>query len=167
MAELLTRVTIWIALALFAGSAVVRRSQRGGGRAALALSFTGWTLFVGHVLLAFDTHYAWSHAVAYAETAEQTAALTGLDWGGGLYVNCLFGLVWLGELAWWGLDAPGYHGRPRSVELAVRGFFVFMVLNGAVIFVAGPQRWLGVALVTALAWAWRPGTPLDQRTSRS
>ena len=152
LAEFLTRVTIWLALGLYTSSQVgYRRGLEAGFRA----SALGWTLFLAHVVLAFDAHYAWSQATAYAQTAAQTEELTGLDWGGGLYVNYLFGLVWLGELAWWRRDAPGYRARPRWVELAVRGFFLFMIVNGAVVFVDGPQRWLGVAIVAALLMAWR------------
>jgi hypothetical protein len=35
-------------------------------------------------------------------------------------------------------------------------FFFVMILNGAVIFAAGPRRMLGGALVAALVWIWRP-----------
>jgi len=156
MSDLLMRLAVWLALALFTGAALARRARPATDRAALALSLVGWVLFAGHVLLAFDTHYGWSHAVAWAETAAQTEALTGLNWGGGLYINYLFGLVWLGELVWWGRDPTGYATRPALVEVTVRGFLLFMVVNGAVVFVTGPQRWPGVALAAALAWAWRP-----------
>ncbi len=156
MGDLLTRATIWLALGLYAWAQWSRRSSGQVPRRGLALSGSGWLLFVAHVLLAYDVHYEWSQAVAWAETAAQTAALTGLDWGGGLYVNYLFGLVWLGELAWWARDPRGYGTRARWTELAVRAWFLFMIVNGAVVFVAGPQRWLGVGILAALLWAWRP-----------
>ena len=31
-----------------------------------------------------------------------------------------------------------------------------MIVNAAVVFVDGPQRWLGVAIVAMLLVAWRP-----------
>ena len=40
-------------------------------------------------------------AVAWAETARRTRELTGVDAGAGLWLNYLFGLVWLGDLAGW------------------------------------------------------------------
>ena len=151
MGDLLTRVTIWLALGLFASAQV---GANGWSARSFQLSLAGWVLFVTHALLAFGTHYEWSHAVGYAATAAQTAELTGFDWGGGLYVNYLFGLVWLAELMWCWRDHEGYMHRARWVGHAARGFFFFMIVNGAVIFVPGPQRWLGVVLVGVLAWAW-------------
>ena len=38
---------------------------------------------------------------------------------------------------------------------AVRGAFIFMIVNGAVVFVDGPGRWLGIAIVAALIAIWR------------
>ena len=157
MGDLLTRVTIWLALALYAASQVARRpSAAKTGELAFWLLSSGWVLYIAHVLLAFDTHYSWSHATAYAETATQTEALTGWRWGGGLYVNYLFSAVWGVELCWWRWARERYEGRATWLELVIRGFFLFMIVNGAVVFVSGPQRWLGVATVGVLLVAWRP-----------
>ncbi len=157
MGDLLTRVTIWLALGLFAAAQIERR------RAAPATSMTGrWlfsvgcSLYLAHVVLAFDVHYGWSHAIAYAETAIQTEAFTGLRWGWGIYVSYLFSAIWVGETAWWWLAPEGYHTRVHRLDLAMRAFFLFMILNGAVVFVSGPQRLLGVAIVVVLLVAWRP-----------
>ena len=157
MSDLLTRVTIWLALGLFAAAQIERR------RAAPATSMTGrWlfsvgcSLYLAHVVLAFDVHYGWSHAIAYAETAIQTEAFTGLRWGLGIYVSYLFSAIWVGETAWWWLAPEGYHTRVHRLDLAMRAFFLFMILNGAVVFVSGPQRLLGVAIVVVLLVAWRP-----------
>ena len=157
MGDLLTRVTIWLALGLFAAAQIERR------RAAPATSMTGrWlfsvgcSLYLAHVVLAFDVHYGWSHAIAYAETAIQTEAFTGLRWGLGIYVSYLFSAIWVGETAWWWLAPEGYHTRVHRLDLAMRAFFLFMILNGAVVFVSGPQRLLGVAIVVVLLVAWRP-----------
>ena len=157
MGELLTRVTIWLALTLYAGAEVERR------RLAPTTAMTGrWLFSVGcllylaHVVLAFDVHYGWSHAIAYAETAIQTEAFTGLRWGWGLYVSYLFSALWVGETAWWWLAPEDYHARAHWLALAMRAFFLFMILNGAVAFVNGPLRWLGVAIVAVLLVAWRP-----------
>ena len=157
MGDLLTRVTIWLALALYAASQVARRrsAARTSGAGLWLLTF-GWGLYIAHVLLAFDLHYDWSHAMAYAETATLTEALTGWRWGGGLYVNHLFSVVWGLEACWWRWAPESYERRAHEAELAMRVFFLFMIVNGAVVFVSGPQRWLGVAIVGVLLVAWRP-----------
>lgn len=150
--DLLTALTIWLALGLYASSQVARPS-----RASRWLSVAGLTLFVAHVVLAFQVHYGWSHATALRETASQTEALTGVRTGSGLYVNYLFGLAWLAEVWWWTRAETSYLNRPGWVELAGRAFFLFMIVNGAVVFVDEPQRWLGIALAGVLVYAWRPG----------
>jgi hypothetical protein len=160
MDELLTRVTIWLALALYAAAQLERRRATAMSRVAGPwLLGMGWAAFLAHVLLAFGVHYGWSHAVAYADTAVQTEAVTGLRWGGGLYFNYLFGLVWLAEVWWWNRAAEGNLHRSTWIELPVRSFFLCMIVNGAVVFVDGPQRWLGVAVVVVLRLAWRPRRP--------
>ncbi len=157
MGELLTRVTIWLALGLYAAAQVGRRrpAARTSG-AGLWLLTLGCGLYLAHVALAFQVHHLWSHAAAVAHTAAQTQALVGWNWGGGIYINYLFSTLWVGETAWWWLSPERYGNRSRGVELAVRGFFLFMIVNGAVVFVNGPQRWLGVAIVAVLLGAWRP-----------
>jgi len=150
--DLLTRLTIWLALGLYVSSQVARPSRTGR-----RLSAVGCVLFAAHVVLAFQVHYGWSHATALRETASQTEALTGVRTGSGLYVNYLFGLAWLAEVWWWTRAETSYLNRPGWVELAGRAFFLFMIVNGAVVFVDEPQRWLGIALAGVLVYAWRPG----------
>ena len=151
--ELLTRLAIWLALGLYVASQAARPSRLGRW-----LSAGGWVLFGAHVALAFQVHYGWSHATALGETAVQTEAMTGVRTGSGLYMNYLFGLVWLAEVWWWNRDETSYRSRPATVELSVRVFFLFMLVNGAVIFVDAPQRWVGLVLVVMLLYAWRPST---------
>jgi hypothetical protein len=63
----------------------------------------------------------------------------------------MFTAVWVGE----GL-LPGRWGLTvnRRVNRVVRSVFLFMIINGAIIFVAGPQRWFGLLLVAALLTIW-------------
>jgi len=150
--DLLTRLAIWLALSLYVSSQAARLSRTGRW-----LSAAGFVLFAAHVVLAFAVHYGWSHGTALRETAAQTEALTGVRTGSGLYVNYLFGLTWLAELCWWTRAETSYLNRPGWVELTVRAFFLFIIVNGAVVFVGEPQRWLGIALVGILVYAWRPG----------
>src|ERR1700752_1372958 len=96
MPPLLT--TIWLALAgLVAGEAGKTRGRRSGRepRWAWPASCTGLVALVAHMLVAMGARHGWSHEAALAETARQTAAVYGLDWGGGLYVNYLFAGLWL------------------------------------------------------------------------
>ena len=166
MGDRLTLVTIWLALGLYAAAQVERRRSAsaisGLGLRLLTLS---WGLYIGHVLLAFDVHYDWSHATAYAETAAQTEVLLGRRWGGGLYLNYLFSAVWGTEMCWWRWAPESYEGRAHRLELAIRVFFLFMIVNGAVVFVNGPQRWLGVAIVGVLLVAWCPAALLQRRSA--
>ena len=155
-AEWLTRGTVWLALSLYVAAETVAsfRSGTTGLRVARWLSGFGAAAFVGHVACAFHFHHHWSHAVAYADTARQTAEFSGWNWGGGLYLNYLFTLIWLGEWIW-SVASPTTHAvRRRMISWAVRAFFMFMIFNGAVVFAHSPMRWYGLALCGVLAVGW-------------
>jgi hypothetical protein len=156
MDDFLTGATIWVALTLYAASQIARRRPGATAIAGRWLLACGLALYIAHVVLAFDLHYDWSHATAFAETAAQTEALLGRPWGGGLYVNYFFSVIWAVEVLWWHGAPASYAGRRTWLERATRGLFLFMIVNGAVVFVDGPQRWLGVAIVGVLLLAWRP-----------
>ncbi len=157
MGDLLTRVTIWLAIGLFAAAQIARRRPADPtGVAGRWLLTLGCGLYVAHVVLAFQVHHQWSHVAAVAHTAAETQALVGWNWGGGIYINYLFSTFWVGETVWWWLSPQRYGNRARGLELAVRGVFLFMIVNGAVVFTDGSQRWVGVAIVGWLLVAWRP-----------
>ena len=88
--------------------AVRRRASRRAGRGPVWCA--GLVACVAHILIAMAYRHGWSHEAAVLETARQTAAVYGLAWGGGVYVNYLFVGVWLAEIAWW-----------RSILVALRG----------------------------------------------
>ena len=152
--SLIVVLTIWTALLLYAAGEYGRTR-----RPAAAWARPVWTLgaaaYLAHVAAAFATHHAWSHTAAYAYTAARTDALLGLAWGGGLWVNYAFTVLWVGEALWWQMRPAGYARRAPPWKPAVRGAFLFMIVNGAVVFVEGPGRWLGVAIVAALVAIWR------------
>ena len=163
--DVATHATIWAALVAYAIGEAGRVAA--GRRAKRSLGRGFWTagsgLYVLHVVAAFHVHHGWSHTAAYAHTAEQTAALVGLDWGGGIYVNYAFTALWMGEAAWWWLAPVGYLTRARHLELTVRAVFLFMIVNGAVVFVAGPMRWVGLGICAAVWWIWwRAGYATDE-----
>ena len=155
-AELAVFVTVAAAVVCWAGAEAFR-------------SRTLWTagamLMVVHAAVAFGVFYGWSHAVAREATMRQTAALTGLEFAGGIYVNYVFAGVWLGDATWWWVSPRSYATRGRWVSAAIRGFIFFIILNGAVVFADGWARVLGVAAVAAaMGGAWHrrhdevPGT---------
>ena len=121
-----------IALALLLG-----RRPFASRRASLA----GLAVYLIHVACAFEFFYEWSHATAYSETARQTQALFGVKWGGGLYLNYVFTVLWTGEcVAAW---APQeWHSKTLSrARAGVHAFLTFMVVNAtAVVWVLRARR---------------------------
>ena len=155
--ETLTRATVWLAIAGYAVGSGLMLGLRGrdtwvfGARWAWTL---GCILFLGHVGYAFAYFHHWSHSAAYEETASQTHDLTGLRWGGGLYLNYVFAAAWAMDSLWWWLDPAGFARRSARVTAAWHFFFFFMVFNGTVIFGRGPVRWFGALICGSLAVLW-------------
>ncbi|MGK0188228.1 MAG: hypothetical protein ACI9R3_004020 [Verrucomicrobiales bacterium] len=156
--ELIVRTTIWLALVLYAAAEIGRLRWRNdcsaGYLLALSLSTSGCVLYLIHVLAAFGVFHSWSHGDAYQFTAEQTEQLVGWRWGGGLFVNYLFTTVWLAELIAGWIAPQVYRTRAAWIDLSIRIFFAFMIANGAVVFVVGIQRWLGVGIIVLLGWGF-------------
>ncbi len=149
----LVALTIWTALALYVAGEH-GRARRPAASWARPVWLLGALAYLGHVAAAFGIHHDWSHSAAYAHIATRTDALLGLDWGGGVWVNYAFTAIWIGEGLWWQLRPTHYEGRPRFWRLAVRTVFLFMIANGAVIFVEGPRRLLGISVLIALVLIW-------------
>ncbi|MEA3207020.1 MAG: hypothetical protein QOE70_77 [Chthoniobacter sp.] len=162
--ELLTRLTVWLALCAYATGAgmwlVAQRRPRwlAGARRAWTC---GCAFFLGHVACAFNYYHRWSHADAYQETARQTAAITGLHWGGGIFFNYLFAVAWVADLLWWWLAPESFLRRPARLAAVWHSFMFFMVFNGTIVFGRGPVRWLGALICAGLAVLWwkRRGLP--------
>jgi hypothetical protein len=156
--ELLTRWTVRLALALYVTALAIRILAQGRqSRFDLAryLWTAGCVAFLLHVACAFHFFHLWSHAAAYAETARQTTEVVGIDWGGGLYANYAFVLVWLADAVWWWVNPDRYLSRPRWVEWAVQSFMAFIAFNATVVFGSGAIRWFGLAgcvLLAAMFW---------------
>jgi hypothetical protein len=142
--ELLTRWTIRIAMALYVASLATRGFSPRWSRVAWT---AGCGFYLAHFICAFTYFFHWSHAEAYAFTARTTAEVVGLDWGGGLYINYVFTLVWLADVCWWWTDRP----RPRWIGWAVHLFMGFIAFNATVVFATGFSRWFGIASCVLLA----------------
>ena len=142
--EHLTRVTIWLALALALVVAVQRLAHRVSPLTRWLWAMAGLATLV-HVLTAFGTFHGWSHAAAYADTARQTAEVTGWNWGGGIWFNYLFVSLWMGDAAWWLFAPEIYERRSPHFRRAWDWFFLFMAFNATVVFGHGFIRWVGIA----------------------
>jgi hypothetical protein len=119
-----------------------------------ALWTVGAALAVSHSAAAFAAFHDWSHERAMIATAQQTAALTGLDWGGGLFFNYAFLLVWVADVSWWWIARRSYDERPRAIDVGIRGFLFFMFVNGAIVFADGVMRVIGIVAVAIVSVSW-------------
>lgn len=142
--------TIWLAVFAWAGTEVLKTAGAGYRAPARAIWTAGAFLLVIHSAAAFHFRHGWSHADALVATARQSEALTGVAAGWGLYLNYLLVLVWVTDAAWWWASPRACDARPRWIERAIFGFFLFMMINGAVVF-ATSAMWMAGAAAVLLA----------------
>lgn len=162
--DILIRSTIALATIGYAAAEWLRFRRPAAWRAARAMWTAAAVLSIAHAAAAFQFRHDWSHRDAYNATAVQTAAVTGLDWGGGLYVNYAFLALWAADAAWWWRNPARYAARSSWCTTAFAAGFLFMFFNGAVVFAHGAMRWLGAACVAVAACAWYFRTA-DRRTT--
>jgi hypothetical protein len=156
--EAAMRATILASLVAYAAAEYLWFGHRAAAFRARAVLWTAAAvLCIAHAALAFEVRHDWSHDAAWAQTAAQTAAVTGLDWGGGLYVNYVFLVLWGADVAWLWSSPRSYLRRPAVVSAAVSASALFMFINGAVVFVRGPARIPGAIAVAVVMWAWWRG----------
>ncbi len=151
--EILIRWTIRLAMGCYAA---VLAGAILGHRPPATTTWTRsvWTagclFFLAHMLAAFAYYHHWSHAHAYLDTAEKTAAALGWRFGGGIYFNHLFAIVWTADVLWSWLAAGNYRRRPAWATAAVHGFMLFIAINGLVVFKGGAVRWVSLAVGATL-----------------
>ena len=148
------RATMLLATVLWAWTEVLKIRRPSAIEPARALWTAGAALAVVHALLAFEVTYAWSHDAAFIDTARRTAAVTGIAWGGGIFVNYLFTAVWIADAVWWWVTPASYLSRPAGLERARAIFFLFMFFNGAIVFGSNTARGVGIPAVGAVCLAW-------------
>jgi hypothetical protein len=151
--EIATRLTVWLALLFWLGAEwfSLRASKLLVRQWFFGISAV---VFLAHVILAFHVFYGWSQTTALADVRRQTMEVTGFRWSIGLWINYAFAALWIVEALWLAI-APALHAaRPGWIKWAVRGVFWFMAFNGTVVFVKGPQRWLGLAICLAVLPPW-------------
>lgn len=134
--------TIRVAIGLYALSALCRARPR----VARTLFTTAWLTYFLHVAAVFHFAHHWSHDAAFQYTQTRTAEITGIAFGGGLWVNYAFTLLWTLEVLWWWLDSNGYQRRPRWLNALIDGTFLFIIFNATVVFGVGAVRWYGIVV---------------------
>lgn len=168
-ADLLVRWTARIVVAcyLLRGWSDYRGSKTGNIEANAALSRWLWTtgcvLFLIHILSAFAFVHDFSHAAAYEHTAERTAAVIGIRWGGGIYVNHAFALFWLVDIVLWWSYGTHWAYRSKVWYWSVQGIFAFMFINATLVF--GPAHWIWIISLLGFAVSLRVFT--ERRSNSS
>jgi hypothetical protein len=155
--EFLTRFSIWVTLGgYFIGATALALSRRKPGLKSFAR--WAWTIacfsLLVHVAFAYQFYHHWSQDAAYRETARQTAEVTGLNWGGGLYFNYALMALWVADVAWWWRGLETYRRRPMTVTVIWHAFLIFMIFNATVVFGTGVLRIAGLVLCVFLCLLW-------------
>ncbi len=154
MADPAHPLTLWLArasVAFYAAAVLIAVSGRGKTDCRFRRWRIAWSaaclLLVIHVLAAFHFEHDWSHTAAFQHTADQTARVTGIDWGGGLYFNYAFLTLWLFDvLLLWRTS----ESRPSRLRRVTNLACLFMILNATIIF--GPFWWIGPTVIVGLAF---------------
>jgi len=117
-------------------------------RWALGAWTVGCAVFLLHIAFAFQFLHGWSHASAVAHTARRTYEVIGINWGGGIYVNYAFMLLWVVDVAWWWRRYLRREPTPARHYWSVQAIFAFMTFNATVVF--GPPHWKWTATAAVL-----------------
>ena len=148
------RATMLLATIVWAWAEVLKIRQPRQIEPARRLWTIGLVLALAHAVVAFEVAYQWSHEAASIDTARQTAAVTGIVWRGGIFVNYLFLALWLADALWWWIAPVSYIRRSVRMERARLALFVFMFVNGAIVFAGPTARAVGVPSVAAVYLTW-------------
>lgn len=159
--------TIWVALGLFVAGEFGKRQLKSG--VLWWASAGGLVIATAHVLIALAINNDWGHAVAWRVTEERTREMFGFGWGGAVAANYAFLAYWAADLWRWRTNPDGLARQPALILWSSRAFVLVIIVPAAIVFAAGPRRWLGVLLVAALIAAWRPLglSPAEPRSLRS
>ena len=148
--------TIWLSMILFVAGEAGKRFVRADKP--VRWPWWAWTVGVAlcavHMGMAMAGRYGWSHQDAVRATAEQTAAVYGLHWNGGLYVNYVFLLVWARDTALWAMSPRTYLSRGALLTWSLRAFYSVIVFNAVVVFARPVMRPAGILLIATLIGAW-------------
>ena len=169
-AEAVLYGSIWLSLAAWTAGERMRLARRRSADrdgAARGLWTLGFAMAVLHVALAFHLRHRWSHSAALAETARQTEELLGYRFGGGVYVNYAFLIVWAADVCWWWWRPASFSKRSPALDRIVRLFLFFIFVNGAIVFAHGAVRGFGLLALLVLGVAWYVGRHREPWVTRS
>ncbi len=124
----------------------------------------GACLMLVHVVVAFHFRHQWSHAAAVIDTARQTKELMGWEWGGGVWLNYLLVLIWLGDALWLTLAKESYLTRAKWLSMATQGYLAFMWFNATVVFGTMGAKVFGVGAIVVMLWSQRQAKATKQTT---
>ena len=147
-----TRVTIWLAMLGYVLSVVCLLLQFRPGWA-FGFYAAGLAAFVLHAVFAFAAFYDWSHTTAWLETRDQTYKSTGFDSGHGIYLNYALGVVGLLDTIRWQFTKEPLHLKSRWAGICLHCFFLFMIINGGIVFASGMVRWFTTLLLLGMVGA--------------
>jgi hypothetical protein len=85
----------------------------------------------------------------------------GFGWGGAVAANYVFLAYWAVDLWRWRTNPDGLMRQSAVIRWASRVFVLAIIVPAAIVFAAGPRRWLGALLVVAMIAAWRPPATRD------
>lgn len=153
MGEELTRWTVRLAVACYLGRVFTDAAgwrTPADARRARWLWTLGGAIYLVHVACAFHFYHGWSHAAALRHTAERTAEVVGWHWGGGLWINYAFTLLWCGDIALWWTRPADRHPRSPITYWTIQAIFAFLMFNATAVFGPPFWRWVVVGVVAAL-----------------
>ena len=157
----LMRWTVRLAVALIVGRAMLRLWAGDRRPVPSSAECVLWTLgciaYACHVALAFEFVHDWSHDQAWRHTAAETARMTGVQRGEGLWVNYLFTILWTVDVVRLCRARRRHHRTSNRVDAMMALFFAFMVFNSTVVFGPSHYRWLAMPVCVVLLVAWRRG----------
>ena len=165
--ETLIAFSIWLSMGGYFGSLLILiiSSATHAGTLAKWSYCIGCAAFLVHVISAFHHSYQWSHQNAWLQTAIETEELTGHRSGHGIYLNYAFAAVWiLDSVSWLRRGSATIH-RHRSFGIALHSFFLFMIINGGIVFADGFSRHLTSMLLLSLIAALAYRTIRPRRSS--
>jgi len=168
------QVTLWsidgalVAYVVALAAVMMARGAREEGKHAALERWARlfWTMGCGllwlHMACVFQFYHDWSHANAVKHTARETAAVVGIDWGGGVWFNYAFAAVWTADALWWCLAPLSYRNRSPWISGLIHVYLAFIIFNATVVFKTGPLRWAGIVAVAFLSLLWIRGTLLTR-----
>jgi hypothetical protein len=150
--ELLTKITVWIALAGYASGVIIFLQSKSHDSIARIFWTAGCIAMIAHAVCAFSFHHHWSHIDAYNETARLTAEVFGLNWGGTIFINYTLIIGWIADVIWWWRGLAIYRNRSKIFSIVWHVFLFFIFFNATVVFEDGILRWLWLIFSLALVF---------------